>query len=1081
MFLNCGSLAKLNSAMQAYDTICAERFKSAKSLYDEGNYASSQEACESLNLLQPNNMNIIILLSACHFMQGKYDESLEVLQKVPDKYRGCVEVINNLAANYYKKENYLEAFYNYHMTACKKPEFVEYWLAYVISSIATNNDLNAFRALNMILHYSPSSLQTHILYARLLKRSKRFDLAIASLRHAIRLNPTSDTIWVELGNSFALNNKFNSAIICYEKAIECNKFSIKPYINLGIMYYQLKQFNKSSFYFKTSVQMSPTLNFDILHILGHAYFYNGNILPAVQTYSLYLKHFNNPVVLNDMGLIYLNNLHDATAAESYFKLCIDLDKKNFLYFKCLAIAHQQLDKTSSAFKMAIKWAEAHIYENDIFNAIIALDYAGNMFPKNYYPHWKLGLLFNKLNLNHKALLRFENARRLKPNFFLNFVNIALIYEKQNRLKDAEEFYEKALQLNPNHCNTIYNLILLKKQMGLIDDVIVLYDLLLNYSGSESFGIHKEFANYFYHEVGNIKEAYNHFLKASEICDTDCETYLALGILSLELSYKTAALNYFQKVLELDPDSIIAYTYKGYIFNKNKQFKEAINAFEKVLNLEPDNINAFCHLIQCQRYVCKFRNLDVIHLNMYKTIIFEQLANNEVPIITLQHSLLFNFESKVTTQIASAFAKQFVDKLYIQKKSITSFVHDTPISDNKIRIGYVYMDFCNHPSSELVKSLKKLHDRNRFEVFCYSLSPINRFRSNNLSESDWCVDISNLGSIDAAKRINADGINILIDVGDSTKDLEYEMFVLKPAPIQVKLLGHPGTSGATFVDFLITDEICSPPNLDYLYTEKLAYLNRTVFFGDHSLLNNDLSQRNSQSGITNTNNTNDTNLTESSTSILHVQIFLKDYQKCYTRKIYNLPENSIVYCNFGQHYKINQSTLNLWITILKLVKNSVLWLLRFGDDTINDIHEYIALKGINPTRVIFSNIVPKDEHLKRIQLADIFLDTPLYNGHKCCLDALWAGTPIVTLSGDTYASRIATSQLIALNCTETIAETENDYIKLAVQLGKHPHLLDRIRQQIWQSKSTSSLFDCKSYSKELEKLYLNMWKQYFNRC
>ncbi|VVC29700.1 O-GlcNAc transferase, C-terminal [Cinara cedri] len=344
------------------------------------------------------------------------------------------------------------------------------------------------------------------------------------------------------------------------------------------------------------------------------------------------------------------------------------------------------------------------------------------------------------------------------------------------------------------------------------------------------------------------------------------------------------------------------------------------------------------------------------------------------------------------------------------------------------------------------------------------------RSNDLSASDCCIDISNLSSIDAAKKINADRIHILIDVGDSTKDLEYEIFALKPAPIQVKLLGHPGTSGATFIDYLITDKQCSPPNLNYLYTEKLAYLNRTVFFGDHRLLFNDLSQRNSQ----NRTNFNETmcNFESFNTSSMY------SVEKLYTRQMYNLPENSIVYCYFGQPYKINQTTLNMWITILKGVKNSVLWLLRFVEDTENNIREYFELNGINPVRIIFSNLAPKAEHLRRIQLADVYLDTPFYNGHKSCLDALWAGTPIVTLSGDSFVSRMTTSQLLAVNCTELIALVEFDYPRIAIQLGKHTNLLNRIRQQIWRSKITSALFDCESYCRELENLYLDMWKKLF---
>lgn len=349
-----------------------------------------------------------------------------------------------------------------------------------------------------------------------------------------------------------------------------------------------------------------------------------------------------------------------------------------------------------------------------------------------------------------------------------------------------------------------------------------------------------------------------------------------------------------------------------------------------------------------------------------------------------------------------------------------------------------------------------------------------------------VDISNLSSIDAANKINADRIHILVNVNGSSNDIQNELLALRPAPIQVKLLGHPGTSGATFVDYFITDNECSPPELQHFYTEKLSFMNRTVFFGDHKLLFNDLSQRNPQNRIACMNNSNEAmcvdennfneNVSNNITSMYSVQILPDDSIKCYTRQMYNLPEDCIVYCYFGQLYKINTTTLNMWITILKGVTNCVLWLLRFPNDAENNIHEFVATNGIDPARVIFSNVAPKDEHMRRIQLADIFLDTPLYNGHKSCLDALWAGIPIVTLSGKTFASRMATSQLTALNCTEMIAQNEYEYTKIAINLGMHKPLLDQMRLKIWQSKTTSELFDCKSYAENLEIVYLNMWNQ-----
>ncbi|VVC44615.1 O-GlcNAc transferase, C-terminal,Tetratricopeptide repeat,Tetratricopeptide repeat- [Cinara cedri] len=1059
----------------------SERFEYAKSLFDRGNYVSSQEVCEIMNALLPNNMNILLLLSASYYMQKKYDKSLEILHKVPEKYSRSAEVLNNIAANYFQKNDFPKSYNYYRLAIREKPNLIECWLGFIILLLKMDNYKITIRVLNIIIHYKPNLPKIYNLYGRLLIKLNKFQDAGDYFQRAIQLDPKSDSSWAGLGDSFAFNKKFNSAIICYEKALQFNRSSINLHINIGFMYYQLKQFDKSSFYLKTAIQMSPRINFDILHILCRAYFFNGNITAAMKTYSLYLKNqSNNPVVLNDMGLIYLHHFHNITAAEPCFEMCVDLHKRNPLYYKCLISVYKQIGRKDIGFKIATQCADIHFLQNDFIGGISALQYAVNLFPENYYPHWKTGLMFYNLKLDHKALLRYIDAKRMKQNVPLIFTSFAFIHEKKNELEEAEQFYRKSLQLYPKNYDAIRNLMDIKQQEGNTDDVITLFHLLL-YHFPDNFEILNDLANYFYIEINNPKAAFNYFKKALKICDTDFNTYLALGTLSLELNNINAALNHFLKVLELFPDCLTAHLYIGFIYKEKKQFNEAINKFKKVLNLHPNHPDACCFLNLCQRYICKFTNFNGIYLNKLKDIVLHQLTNNEVPSISLQHSLLFNFESEVLIKIASTFAKQFVDKPYIQRRLSQGYVHDITVSNNCIRIGYIYMDCSSHPTTELVKFISKSHDGNKFEIFCYSLTPINRLRSNNSYAADCFIDISNLSSIDAAKKINADRIHILIDVGDSTKDLEYEIFALKPAPIQVKLLGHPGTSGATFIDYLITDKECSPPDLDYLYTEKLVYLNRTVFFGDHMLLFNDLSQRNPRNRTTNRNNCNETigSFDSHNTSYMYsLQMFPDGFIKHYTRQMYNLPEDSIVYCYFGQLYKIDQTTLNMWTKILKGVKNSVLWLLRFVKDTENNIHEYFEYNGIDPVRIIFSNIAPKAEHLRRIQLADVYLDTPFYNGHKSCLDALWAGTPIVTLSGDTFVSRMTTSQLLAVNCQELIAFNEVDYTRIAIKLGKHTHLLDQKRQQIWQSKTTSLLFDCESYCRELENLYLDMWKKLF---
>lgn len=197
----------------------------------------------------------------------------------------------------------------------------------------------------------------------------------------------------------------------------------------------------------------------------------------------------------------------------------------------------------------------------------------------------------------------------------------------------------------------------------------------------------------------------------------------------------------------------------------------------------------------------------------------------------------------------------------------------------------------------------------------------------------------------------------------------------------------------------------------------------------------------------------------------------------TRSQYGLPEDAIVYCNFNQLYKIDPSTLQMWANILKRVPNSVLWLLRFPAVGEPNIQQYAQSMGLPQNRIIFSPVAPKEEHVRRGQLADVCLDTPLCNGHTTGMDVLWAGTPMVTMPGETLASRVAASQLTCLGCLELIAKSRQEYEDIAVKLGTDLEYLKKIRGKVWKQRISSPLFNTKQYTMELERLYLQMWEHY----
>jgi len=197
----------------------------------------------------------------------------------------------------------------------------------------------------------------------------------------------------------------------------------------------------------------------------------------------------------------------------------------------------------------------------------------------------------------------------------------------------------------------------------------------------------------------------------------------------------------------------------------------------------------------------------------------------------------------------------------------------------------------------------------------------------------------------------------------------------------------------------------------------------------------------------------------------------------TRQQYGLPDDAIIFCNFNQLYKIDPGTLKMWVNILNRTPNGVLWLLRFPQVGETNIHVAAQQMGLKNGKIIFSNVAAKEEHVRRGQLADVCLDTPLCNGHTTGMDVLWAGTPMVTLPGETLASRVASSQLCTLGLDELVASSREDYENIAVKLGTDKEYLRTIRAKVWSGRLNTPLFCVKTYARDLEELFYKMFDKF----
>jgi len=784
--------------------------------------------------------------------------------------------------------------------------------------------------------------------------------------------------------------------------------------------------------------------------------------------------------------------------------------------------------------------EARIFDRAVAAYLRAL----NLSPNHAVVHGNLACVYYEQGLIDLAVDTYRRAIELQPNFPDAYCNLANALKEKGLVQESEECYNTALQLSPTHADSLNNLANIKREQGYIEEATRLYLKALEVF-PEFAAAHSNLASIL-QQQGKLNEALLHYKEAIRIQPAFADAYSNMGNTLKEMHDVQGALQCYTRAIQINPAFADAHSNLASVHKDSGNIPEAIQSYRTALKLKPDFPDAYCNLAHCLQIVCDWTDYSG-RMKKIVSIVADQLDKNRLPSVHPHHSMLYPLSHHFRKAIAGRHAQLCLEKIQVLHKPQYRF-SSSLAPDGRLRIGYVSSDFGNHPTSHLMQSIPGVHSRARVEIFCYSLSPDDgtTFRQKVSREAEHFIDLSAIQcNGKAADRIYQDGIHVLVNMNGYTKGARNEIFALRPAPIQAMWLGYPGTSGASFMDYIITDAQTSPVHLADQYSEKLAFLPNTFFIGDHMRMFPHLKERiimadSSNGGAIVQDNVavinavdidplkdvaNMTQVTmegkhkdESVKAIVTVaelattqginsmilngqlqtsvngvniqnglatQINAKaatgeeipDQIMVTTRQQYGLPDDAVVYCNFNQLYKIDPSTLKMWVNILNRVPNSVMWLLRFPQVGETNIHVAAQQMGLKNGKLIFSNVAAKEEHVRRGQLADVCLDTPLCNGHTTGMDVLWAGTPMVTLPGETLASRVASSQLCTLELDELVAKSREDYENIAVKLGNDRDYRRAIRTKVWEGRLSSPLFDVRVYAKDLEDLVYKMWEKF----
>jgi len=390
-----------------------------------------------------------------------------------------------------------------------------------------------------------------------------------------------------------------------------------------------------------------------------------------------------------------------------------------------------------------------------------------------------------------------------------------------------------------------------------------------------------------------------------------------------------------------------------------------------------------------------------------------------------------------------------DRLEITRKisqSISSNIvpKPLPVKDSKrrrLRIGYLSPDFWNHPTAMLSRQLYALHDRERFKIYAYSLTKADTgdaYTRYIQSQCDVFRDVTRFSHQEVAEIIAQDQIDILVDLAGYTNGARTEILAFRPAPLQISYLGFVASMGADFIDYAIVDHYVCPHETRSDWREALIRLPDSLYLYDDQIENK---------------------------------------PKAITRADYNLPDDSVIYCCFNHHHKIDPELFNVWMHILKEVPDSVIWLLVDVEPARRNLQEIALAHGVDVHRIVFADRLPPADHLARYHLADIFLDTYWFNGHTTTLEALWQGLPVLTRCGKVTSSRVAASFLHVLGLPELVTDNYENYQQKAVYYAQNRSALLMLKQRLLNARKTSPLFNTALTVRQIELAYEMAWSRH----
>lgn len=664
-----------------------------------------------------------------------------------------------------------------------------------------------------------------------------------------------------------------------------------------------------------------------------------------------------------------------------------------------------------------------------------------------------GVILTGLGKLKKAEISLRKAIKLKPNYAEAHSNLGNLLNDLNKLKEAESSYQKAIQIKPDYAEAHFNLGITFNGLGKLQEAEESYRKAIQIKPDYAEA-HSNLGNLL-NALNKLKEAESSYRKAIEIKPDYTKAYFNLGITLNGLRKLQGAENSYRKAIEIQPDYAEAHYNLGVILHDIGKLEEAEYSTRKAIKLKPDYANGHSNLGNILVDLGKIYDA----INHYKKAIQlnDNSSNTKSGLIkskglicdwsdqeTQEHWLneigikgtpvyplgLFCYEDNPLNQLKRA------ENLY-HKKYYKNSKYEPDFKNKKIHVGYFSADFRSHPMMYLMGSIFKIHDKSKFKIYLYSFVK-KEDKYTKIARESGCIfrDIKELSDVEAVELARSDKLDIAIDRMGYVKGNRMNIFSYRVAPIQIHYMAYAGSLGANSIDYLIADNIIIPKEYERFYSEKILRMPNCYQCNDNT----------------------------------------KEISKeAICRSDFNLPKKGFIFTCFCANKKITPSEFDIWMRLLKKINGSVLWLYQSNKYSADNLIKEAEKRNVDADRLVFAKKFSLDKHLARHVLGDLALDTFNYNGHTTTSDALWAGLPVLTKIGKSFASRVSASILTSIGLPELITYSKKEYEDKALSIARNPDKLIHLKTKLAKSRETSSLFNTELWTRDLESKLIELLK------